>query len=326
MTMRSNSSVCATGAYNHHSMNKNYLIGIIVLVVIAAGGIYAYQRAHTSGAPVSGKLSVATSFYPLYFFTKAIGGDKVEVLNITPSGAEPHDYDPSTQDIAKIERSKLLVLNGSVEAWGDKIKSLLQGTNVTVVTAGEGLLNKSLTENGQTMADPHVWLDPVLAKQEAHAIEQGLVSADPVNAAYYAQNEQALDAKLDQLDQTYKQGLARCSQKDIVTSHAAFAYLGSRYGLNQVPIAGLSPDAEPSAKQLADVANFAKTHGVKYIFFESLVSPKLSNTIAQEVGAKTLVLDPIEGVSDADQAAGQDYFTIMSANLKNLQTALGCSA
>lgn len=304
-------------------MKKEHIALLVLVLLLIGGGIYAYQRAQT--APASDKLTVATSFYPLYFFTNAIGGDQVEVRNITPAGAEPHDYDPSTQDIANIESSKVLVLNGGVEAWAEKIKNLLQGTNVTVVTAGEGLLTRKLTENGEVMADPHVWLDPVLAKQEAHAIAQGLATADPANASYYASNEQALDAKLDQLDQSYKQGLVTCASKDIITSHEAFAYLASRYGLNQVPISGLSPDAEPSAQELANVANFAKSHGVKYIFFESLVSPKLAETIANEVGAKTLVLDPIEGVSGEDQAAGQDYFTIMSANLKNLQTALGCT-
>ncbi|MDB5189315.1 MAG: hypothetical protein JWL82_272, partial [Parcubacteria group bacterium] len=259
------------------------------------------------------------------FFTTQLGGDKVDVTNITPSGAEPHDFEPTTQDIAKIEGGNLLILNGSVEAWGQKVTDLLKGSTVQVVTAGQGLLTRSLTENGETMSDPHVWLDPVLAKQEAHAIEQGLAAADPANADYYAQNERILDQKLDKIDADYQAGLKTCVRKNIITSHAAFAYLAERYGLNQVAIDGLSPDAEPSAKQLADVATFAKSHGVTYIFFESLVSPKLSQTIATEVGAKTLVLDPLEGISDADQAAGKNFLTVMEDNLKNLQTALQCT-
>ncbi len=134
-----------------------------------------------------------------------------------------------------------------------------------------------------------------------------------------------LNQKLDQLDKTYAEGLKTCKQKDIITSHAAFGYLATRYGLNQVAISGISPDEEPSSQQLAEVAKFAKENDVKYIFFESLVSPKLSETIAHEIGAKTLVLDPLEGISDDDIKQGKNYFTVMENNLKNLQKALQCS-
>ena len=123
----------------------------------------------------------------------------------------------------------------------------------------------------------------------------------------------------------YRQGLSNCAEKNIITSHAAFGYLATTYGLNQVSISGLSPDAEPSPQQLADIVKFAKDSHVKYIFFESLVSPKLSQAIANEVGAQTLVLNPIEGLSDEELAQGKDYFSIMRNNLKNLQTALQCA-
>lgn len=261
------------------------------------------------------KLQVSASFYPLYFFSSQIGGDKSTVHNITPAGAEPHDYDPSTQDIANIEKGNMLVLNGGVEAWGDKIKDNLKGTNVKVVVAGDG----------ETMKDPHVWLNPDLARQEVEKITEGYIAIDPTNANYYKNNQSNLDKKLDELDAKYKAGLVNCQSRDIITSHAAFAYLAQRYGLSQVAISGLSPDEEPSSQQLAGVASFAKKNNVKYIFFESLVSPKLSETIANEVGARTMVLDPIEGISDDDIKQGKNYFTVMEDNLKNLQTALLCS-
>lgn len=273
----------------------------------------------------NGKLQITTSFYPLYYFATQIGGDKAEVKNITPFGSEPHDYDPSTQDIARIENGDMLILNGGVEAWGDKIRNNLKGTKVKIVIAGEGLLTKTLTEDGEKMKDPHVWLDPKLAKKEVQRITKGYVEIDPTNASYYQDNEKKLDAKFNDLDNKYKKGLANCQSKDIVTSHEAFAYLAEAYGLNEVAISGLSPDAEPSAQQLADVAKFAKEHNVKYIFFETLVSPKLSETIANEVGAKTATLDPIEGLSDDDIKQGKNYFTVMESNLKNLQTALQCN-
>ncbi len=303
---------------------KRILLTIIIIIFIL-GIIFLLNKRVTTLSQTTGKIHVAASFYPLYFFASQIGGDKADVVNITPAGAEPHDFDPSAQDVARIESGNMLVLNGGVEAWGNKIQNNLKGTNVKVIVAGEQLLTKQLTENGETMKDPHVWLNPALAKIEVANITNGFVLIDPKNTAYYKNNEQQLDQKLDQLDEQYKQGLQSCQGKDIITSHAAFAYMAERYGLHQVAIAGLSPDAEPSAKQLADVVSFAKQNHIKYIFFESLVSPKLSQTIANEIGAKTLVLDPIEGISDNDIKQGKNYFTVMKSNLQSLQEALQCS-
>ena len=271
------------------------------------------------------KLQVTTSFYPLYFFASQIGGDKAEVQNITPSGAEPHDYEPTAQDIVRIEKSNLLILNGGrLEAWGDKIKDNIKGKQVITVIAGNGIVNQQVFEDGKPILDPHVWLNPSLASIEVKAILNGFIQVDPINKSYYYENTNNLLSQLNEIDKEYKQGLMNCNQKDIVTSHAAFGHLGKAYGLNQVPISGLSPDAEPSSKQLAEVSLFAKNHNVKYIFFESLLSPKLSETIAAEVGAKTIVLDPIEGVSGDDMRAGKNYFSIMKDNLTNLRLALEC--
>jgi zinc transport system substrate-binding protein len=304
-------------------MNKRNLIIILVLLALVASFIFITKKSQTNTA--SNKLQITTSFYPLYFFANEIGGTKADIKNITPAGAEPHDYEPTSQEIARIENSNLLILNGGLEAWGDKIKTNLQGKQTYIVIASEGLLTQQLEEAGKKAQDPHVWLDPKLAKKEVERIKDGYIKVDPTNASYYETNAKNLENKLDKLYGEYKQGLSTCKQKDIVTSHAAFGYLAKEYGLNQVAISGLSPDAEPSSQQLADVAKFAKDHNVKYIFFESLVSPKLSETIANEIGAKTLVLDPIEGLSDDDIKQGKNYFTVMGDNLKNLQTALECN-
>lgn len=293
-------------------MRKVYLILILVIVLVFIFAFVNQPQTKTN----SNKLQVTASFYPLYFFASQIGGDKAEVKNITPAGVEPHDYDPSTQDIARIENGNMLILNGGVEAWGDKIKDNLKGKDVKIILAGEGLLTKE---------DPHIWLSPNLAKKEVAKITDSYISIDPANEDYYKNNEKNLNAKLDQLNTSYKTALANCQSKNIITSHAAFSYLAEQYGLKQIAISGLSPDEEPSAQQLIDVANFAKQNNVKYIFFETLISPKLSETIANEIGAKTLVLDPIEGISDDDIKQGKNYFTVMEDNLKNLQTALQCS-
>lgn len=303
-------------------MNHRFLLASTIGLFLVAAVIFTHS--FKTNPVFSNKIQVTTSFYPLYFFTSEIGKEKTQVINITPAGSEPHDYEPTAQDIAQIERSQMLVLNGGVEAWGDKIKDNLKGTKTDIVVAGEGLLTRQLSENGATAPDPHVWLSPKLAKVEVDKIAQSLEKIDPASTNFYQANADNLKSRLDQLDQEYAQKLKSCQSKDIITSHAAFGYLAAEFNLNQVAIAGISPDAEPSSQQLADVANFAKKNNVQYIFFESLVSPKLSQTIASEVSAKTLVLDPLEGLSDDDLKTGKNYFTVMRENLKNLQTALGC--
>lgn len=273
----------------------------------------------------TGKIKVTTSFYPLYFFTHEIAKDKVDITNITPAGAEPHDYEPTAKDLANIETSNMLILNGGgLEPWGENIKNNIDTKKTLIVTAGEGLTSQEITEEGKNIIDPHIWLSPPLAKQMVDKITQGLIQSDPNNKEFYQLSATALKLKLDILDAQYKKGLADCAQKNIVTSHAAFGYLARAYGLNQIAISGLSPDAEPSPQQLADVTKFVKTNKVKYIFFESLVSPKLSNTIATETGAQTLELNPIEGLDNSQVLAGQDYFTNMENNLANLKIALQC--
>jgi len=298
----------------------------VLLGLFAVGFLFYFLNHNLKTAPASNKLQVVASFYPLYFFSEQIGGDKAEVINIIPSGAEPHDYEPTAQDMAKMENSRLIILNGGgLEAWGDNLKKNIDSKNTLIVSAGEDLTNKQLTENGRASVDPHVWLDPPLAEKMVDKIVQGFIQADPANYDYYKTNADALKIKLVSLDEAYKQGLSNCQEKNIITSHAAFAYLAASYGFNQLAIAGLSPDAEPSPQQLADIVKFAKNNKIEYIFFESLVSPKLAQTIATEVGAQTMVLNPLEGLSNQDLAQGKNYLTVMQDNLINLKIALKCS-
>ena len=308
-------------------MNKQTKIIICFLAGILFIGLLTLilNNIYKTPKETSNKIQVSASFYPLYFFSQQIGGNKADVINITPAGAEPHDYEPTAQDIAKIESSKLLVLNGGgLEAWGDNIKQNLSSKNTITSTVGEGITNQQVIEEGENITDPHIWQSPPLAKEIVDKITNGFIQIDPANKDYYQNNANVLKAKLDNLDAQYKQGLANCAQKNIITSHAAFGYLATAYGLNQIPISGLSPDAEPSPQQLAGIVKFAKANNVKYIFFESLVSPKLSNTIATEVGAKTLVLNPIEGLTNEEISQGKSYFTEMQQNLANLKVALEC--
>ncbi|OGZ64264.1 MAG: hypothetical protein A3A98_02690 [Candidatus Staskawiczbacteria bacterium RIFCSPLOWO2_01_FULL_40_39] len=274
----------------------------------------------------SNKLLVTASFYPLYFFSEQIAGDKAIVINITPAGAEPHEYEPTAQDIANIYEAKLLILNGvGLEPWGDNMKQNIDPNKTKIVEVSEGVANNQYeNKEGGITQDPHIWLNPLLAKEIAVKIATGFIQADPENKNFYEFNLDALKEKLDALDEEYRQGLKTCQQKNIVTSHNAFEYLASAYGLRQVPISGISTEEEPSAQDLVQVAKFVKDNKVEYIFFETLVSPKLAETIANEVGVQTLVLNPIEGLTKEEIGKGKNYFTEMQNNLKNLQIALQC--
>lgn len=273
------------------------------------------------------KLKVVTSFYPLYFFTSEIVGDKASVINVTPVGQEPHDYEPSPQQMLEFESADLFVLNGyGFEPWAnDLIKNLESASKQTpIVYTPQWLVTKQMQHEDGLEDDPHVWLSPLLAQELVENIALGLMRVDKENADFYRQNADNLKQKLQALHREFEEGIAQCSNVSFITSHAAFAYLADTYGLKQVSIAGLSPEEEPSAAQMVEIVKFAKEHNVKYIFFEELVSPKLSDTIANEIGAQTLVLNPLEGLTDEEKVANEDYFSVMRNNLANLKIALAC--
>ncbi len=290
----------------------------------------------------SERITIAASFYPLAEFARNVGGDKAEVFSVTPEGAEPHDYEPAPRDIAQIQEADLLILNGGgQDPWGEKIQEDLRAKGVMVLNMSEHFdftpaheeheeeepthtQETQSTEEHEHEFDPHIWLDPILAGQQVKLIRDHLIQIDPANRQFYTEQARAYIQKIADLDQKFKEGLANCRLKDFVTSHAAFGYLASRYGLNQLSIAGISPEAEPSARQLAELSKLAKEKEIKHIFFETLVSPKLAETVATEIGAQTLVLNPIEGLTAEDVAAQKNYVTLMEENLRNLRTALNC--
>lgn len=284
--------------------------------------LFVRTRPFITEAPT---VRVTTSFYPLYFFASEIGGHLVEVTTITPAGTEPHDYEPSTPDILEMQRSNLVILNGAqLEPWAESVAESLKGSKTTVVRVADSLANQTFSENGKNIEDPHVWLDPVLAKEEVQLIAEKFIEVDPDNLSYYQQNAQNLEDKLTSLDTQFKQALQNCTQKNVVTSHAALGYVAKEYGFTQIPIAGISPDAEPSPKKLAELTQLLKANNTKYIFFETLTSPEIAKTLAKETGAQILPFNPLEGLTAEEQQAGMDYFSIQQDNIKNLQLALGC--
>lgn len=304
-------------------MNTKRVISIIFLVAAGAAAVLAVARRTPASLPApDGRMEVAASFYPLAFFAAEIAGDHAAVTNITPAGAEPHEYEPTAGDIARMERSRLLILNGAgLEPWGERVSGAINPARTIVVSASGALATAST--RGLT-TDPHIWLSPVLAEKITDYILAGFVAADPSHRADYEANATALKTKLADLDREYRGGLRNCEGKNIITSHAAFGYLAAEYGLHETGIAGLSPDAEPSAADLARIGAFAKKNGVKVIFSENLMSPKLSEAIAREIGARTLPLNPIEGLTGAQIARGENYFTIMRDNLNTIRQGMIC--
>lgn len=285
------------------------------LVLAACGG----------GGAASGKPLVVTSFYPLAYLTAQVAGDRAEVRNLVPAGSEPHDWEPSARDVADIQKAAVFIYNGAgFESWVDRTLDAAKSDKRVVIEATQGLTLAPPPpgEEGKDFAsDPHVWLDPTFAKAIAEAIAAGLTRADAGGKETYERNLADLVKRLDELDGKFRDGLRECARREIITSHAAFGYLARRYGLEQIAVEGLAPDSEPTPARIAEIAQLARARGATTIFFETLVSPNVAQTIAKEAGATTMTLDPLEGVRDEKT---QNYFTVMAENLANLRTALGC--
>lgn len=298
-------------------MNAKKIIGIaLIAAAVVAAVIFAV--ANRTDNRQAATLRVLATFYPLYEFSKAVAGDVAEVGIITPASAEPHDFEPSPQQLIDVQKTKVFVYNGATfEPWVGKF---LPDYKNMAINASEGM-DLLAAEHG---ADPHYWLDPVLAAKAIDTIRDGLTAAAPEHTAAFAKNAEAYKAKLTELHSAFLEGLASCSQHTIVASHDAFSYVGKRYGFELMAIAGINPDEEPSPAKLAEITEVVRQKGIGYIFFESLVSPRLADTIATETGAKTATLDPIEGLGDEDQRQGKTYLTIQRENLAALRTALGC--
>ncbi|MDR1266735.1 MAG: metal ABC transporter substrate-binding protein [Propionibacteriaceae bacterium] len=269
-------------------------------------------------------VNVVVGLYPFQFLVQEVGGDLVAVTNLTQPGAEPHDLELTPGQVAAVGRADLVVYLPELQSAVDEAVAQA-GDGLAVVDVSQAVaLLPGHDEQGEAMGtDPHVWLDPERMADIATATAEALAQADPDHAEAYQSGAGRLRASLAALDQQYADGLADCARQVFITSHAAFGYLADRYGLTQVPIAGLSPDAEPSPARVAAVQALATQHGVTTIFFEVLASPALADAIASDLGLRTAVLDPIEGLSDQSQA--DDYVGLMRANLEALRQANQCS-
>jgi zinc transport system substrate-binding protein len=270
------------------------------------------------------RLTVAAAFYPLEWVTERVAGPAAEVESLTPPGAEPHDLELGPRDLVSVGGADLVVYLGGFQPAVDQAVEQ-EAADSSLDVAGPARLTAAEpgTEDGHSSTDPHFWLDPTRLADVADAVASRLGDVDPSHAAGYRQRAADLRSDLEALDREMAAGLADCTSTDLVTSHEAFGYLAARYGLHQVGISGLSPDAEPSPGAVAEVAAFVEEHDVRTIYYETLVSPAVAETVARETGAGTAVLDPLESLTD--ESAGDDYLAVMRSNLQTLQRGQGCS-
>jgi zinc transport system substrate-binding protein len=258
---------------------------------------------------------VVAAFYPIAYAAERVS-PQANVENLTPAGAEPHDLELSARDVERVEDAEVVLYFG--RGFMPALEQAVQGRDDAVdLLAGQRLVKGVEGHEGEDAVelDPHVWLDPMRYAVIVRTIARAL--GEPGAAA-------GLVSELRQLDNEFRTGLADCKRRQIVTSHAAFSYLAKAYGLEQIPLTGISPEAEPSPKAIEALVDEVKSHGVTTVFFETLVSPDLAETVAREAGARTAVLDPLEGLAAAEIDEGADYFSVMRENLAALRKALNC--
>ena len=287
----------------------------------------------TAATPAAAQLKVTASFYPFEYVAKQIGKDLVTVTNLTQPGAEPHDLELSPKQVAALGESDLLIFQKGFQSAVD--------TAITTVTPKRTVDTASFLklepaehedeehaddhgdEHDHGALDPHTWLDPNNMVAVAEHVRDALTDASPAAKDTFAANASALIDSLKKVDGDYTTGLKSCQRKVFITSHEAFGYLAHRYGLEQIGVRGVEPDTEPTAARIAEVQKIAKANKVTTIFFETLVSPTVSKSIAGDLGLTTDVLDPLEGLTA--ESRGSDYLEVMRSNLSALQKANGCS-
>nr|BAL59109.1 zinc transport system substrate-binding protein [Candidatus Acetothermum autotrophicum] len=277
------------------------------------------------GGAAQPKLKVVASFYIPYEFTKNVGGDRVEVKNLVPAGAEPHDFEPSPADIRAIEEAQVFVYNGaSMESWVERVLSVVRNRDkLVVIEATKGLpLRKA--EGEELEFDPHVWTDPILAKEMVKNIRDGLIVADGAGSSVYTENAKSYSAKLDALDTQIRAGLRACRLREFIISHRFMDYFAARYGLTAHALSGLEP-SEPTPQRLAELIRLGREKSIKYIFAERADALKALEVLARELGAQILTLNTGHSVSEEDERAGKNYLVLMEENLKNLRIGLECS-
>ncbi|ELZ1276014.1 zinc ABC transporter substrate-binding protein [Enterococcus faecium] len=279
-------------------------------------------------------LTIVTTFYPMYDFTKEIVGDEGNVKLLIPAGTEPHDFEPSAKERAEISDADVFVYNSSdMEFFVDSLKDSVDSKQTLMIEAAKGidrLESQEADEHEESEEghdhsheyDPHVWLDPVLAIKEVRTIAEELGEKYPDKKETFTKNADAYIKKLEALDQKYSDELKDATNRTFVTQHAAFAYLANQYDLKQVAISGVSPDQEPTPSRLAELKEFVKKNNIKVIYFEENASSKVAETLSNETGVKLEVLNPLESLTNEQIKAGENYISVMEKNLEALKESI----
>ncbi len=333
-------------------MRRRPVLAALVPLVAVACGSGDDDTDAAGGAPIR----VVASFYPVAEAARQAGGDRVEVVNLTPAGTEPHDLELTPRQVDQLLDADVVLYLG--QDFQPAVQGVVEGRDGTSVDlldavalergtsvaddhdddggddhAGDGGADEHPDEPGDAgdggadgdTLDPHFWLDPAMMRDAVGRVEEALADEAPEHAGAFAANASRYEGVLDELDQEFATTLADCERRILVTSHAAFRYLAARYDLEQLPIAGLSPESEPDPRRLAELADLIADEGVTTVFYETLVAPDVAETVAREAGVDTAVLNPLEGLGEDAIDDGQDYVSVMRDNLDALAGALGCA-
>ena len=325
-------------------MNVKKLKAFCVSLMLCFGFVGWNSFGIQGAVAPSKKIQVVTSFYPIFSFASEIGGEDVSVVQLLPTGVDPHHWTPRSQDLANTSKAKLFLYNGAgMEGWipnflkgldsNAKVKSVAVSKGIKLITGKhkhecchchhhqKNEEHSKSADSGHEV-DPHTWVSPQSALIMAKNIRDSLVAVDPKHRGAYDKRYKKLENKLKALHNEFHTQLSKVKGRDIVVSHQAFGYLARDYGLKQHALMGLSADAEPTGQDMIKLSNFVKQKGIKHIFSEQLVSDKIAKTLAAEAGVETMVLDPVEGLTKKQLDNGENYFSLMEKNLKNLVIAL----
>ena len=304
-------------------------IGMALISLLALVGLGACKDNQAASENKDKKLQIVATFYPMYDFTKNIVGDAGEVSLLMPAGSEPHDYEPSAKDMAKITDADVFVYhNENMEAWvPSAVKSwkkgepnVIEGTkDMLLLPGGEEEHDHSHEEGHHHDYDPHTWVSPHRAIKEVTSIKNQLVKLYPEKKTDFEKNAKAYLAKLETLDKEYSDTLKAAKQKNFVTQHTAFGYLALDYGLNQMGISGINPDQEPDPSRIAELKHYVEDNDIRYIYFENNNQGKAAKTLADETKVNLEVLNPLESLTKKQMDAGEDYISVMKENLSALK-------
>jgi len=319
-------------------------IGVVILVVLCSAALFFTGCKKGEEKPAI-CLQVVTTLFPLYDFARTIGGDKAHVTMLLPPGVEPHTFEPRPEDMIRISRAGLFIYTSKyMEPWAEKVVTGIDSRTLRVVNAGERVTYRAgVTEDehdhghkgsgehdhhhDQKGMDPHIWLDFDNAALMVDTILDGFIAADPGNGGVYRQNAEILKKRLAALDQKYRKKLSSCSTRKLLHGgHYTFGYLARRYDLEYHALSGISSDSEPSAERMVTLVREIKSSGAKYLFAEELLSPRLTETLAQEAGVGVLMLHGAHNLSRDDMSRNVTFFDLMERNLEQLQKGLQCRA